>query len=370
MSGFSNPIVNAAGTLIRTLMKSANYVAGSLGWQITKDGNAEFNNGIFRGPLRITGSNGSQIVIDAGAGYPTQYFYSIDGTNYSQFSLINYASNSAADFWISSGQWTPPDGVFRATRLYMAGAQSNIVYLAVARVSDGAVYGGTVEMNGTFGSIGFRTPANVTNLYNRLSFDANGAQLVIAGILEIFNTATIQFDGGTTLRMKQGASLRREGGTSTAGDVGKGVVNYSITNGASINTTAGAPFSAKILVGSIAGFVVEADRAYAVQIIGGFQSNTPACSPNFYLHTGIASGAGAILWDWLWGDQAQGDVRSAPSGLGYFRRVGGGGNIDISLQMLTNGSGAGNHYADANHKRGFIVYDVGIANDFPWATNV
>lgn len=51
--GFSNFVANASGMLVRTVLKSANYVAGSLGWQIGKDGSAEFNNATIRGSLAI-----------------------------------------------------------------------------------------------------------------------------------------------------------------------------------------------------------------------------------------------------------------------------------------------------------------------------
>lgn len=51
--GFNNPIVAASGTLIRLLMKSVNYVAGVAGWQITRDGNAEFNDVTLRGELLV-----------------------------------------------------------------------------------------------------------------------------------------------------------------------------------------------------------------------------------------------------------------------------------------------------------------------------
>jgi hypothetical protein len=39
-------------------MKSVNFVAGSLGWQISRNGNAEFNNGTFRGSIILLGPAG------------------------------------------------------------------------------------------------------------------------------------------------------------------------------------------------------------------------------------------------------------------------------------------------------------------------
>lgn len=56
MSGFSNPIANAAGTLVRNLMKSVNYVAGVAGWRISRDGSAEFSNVLIRGEFDLGGN--------------------------------------------------------------------------------------------------------------------------------------------------------------------------------------------------------------------------------------------------------------------------------------------------------------------------
>lgn len=47
--GFSDQILGGIGTLIRKFIRSKNYVTGSTGWQITSDGNAEFNNLTARG---------------------------------------------------------------------------------------------------------------------------------------------------------------------------------------------------------------------------------------------------------------------------------------------------------------------------------
>ena len=50
---FNNPITGAQGTLVRPAIKSANFVSGSAGWSINTDGTAEFNEGVFRGPVII-----------------------------------------------------------------------------------------------------------------------------------------------------------------------------------------------------------------------------------------------------------------------------------------------------------------------------
>jgi hypothetical protein len=55
--GFGNPVVGGVGNLIRSWIQSVPFVSGSTGWRISKNGNAEFNNAIFRGTVTITSGN-------------------------------------------------------------------------------------------------------------------------------------------------------------------------------------------------------------------------------------------------------------------------------------------------------------------------
>src|SRR5215475_711890 len=61
--GFNNSIVGGVGNLIRTFIRSPNYVTGVSGWTINKDGSAEFNNltirGTFQGTLFVINNNGA-----------------------------------------------------------------------------------------------------------------------------------------------------------------------------------------------------------------------------------------------------------------------------------------------------------------------
>lgn len=56
MSGFANAVVGGAEFLIRSAIKSANYIATVSGWRIAKDGSAEFSNGTFRGTIIVGGN--------------------------------------------------------------------------------------------------------------------------------------------------------------------------------------------------------------------------------------------------------------------------------------------------------------------------
>lgn len=53
--GFSNPVIGGAEFLIRSAIKSINYVLGVAGWKISKTGSAEFNDAVVRGSLSAGG---------------------------------------------------------------------------------------------------------------------------------------------------------------------------------------------------------------------------------------------------------------------------------------------------------------------------
>jgi hypothetical protein len=57
MAGFKNSVLGGAETLIRSAIKSFNYVAGIAGWRIAKDGTAELNDATIRGTLLAGGGN-------------------------------------------------------------------------------------------------------------------------------------------------------------------------------------------------------------------------------------------------------------------------------------------------------------------------
>lgn len=54
--GFNNPVVGGDGELVRVKMRSFNYVPGVSGWAIFRNGDAEFNNAIFRGEIVVGGA--------------------------------------------------------------------------------------------------------------------------------------------------------------------------------------------------------------------------------------------------------------------------------------------------------------------------
>lgn len=61
---FTNEVIGTNGVLIRNWLQSQNYVPGTSGWQITKDGNAEFNNGTFRGSIEVGSLSGQHFIVN------------------------------------------------------------------------------------------------------------------------------------------------------------------------------------------------------------------------------------------------------------------------------------------------------------------
>lgn len=193
------------------------------------------------------------------------------------------------------------------------------------------------------------------------------------GLLRLDSGSQFLGTAGSNTNWDNGANWQRRNGGNVAfsGDPGKGILNWTYTNAASANTVAGAPFSAKIICLTIANHAFESGRCYAIDMWGGFNSNTAACSGNFFLHKGNVAGAGTVLWDWLWGPQAQGQVRTPPPGTAWVRRTAAGIlYTDISLQLGTDSSATGRHYADGSHNRGMMITDVGTAADYPFAFDI
>lgn len=61
--GFANSILGGAETLIRSAIKSANYVLGLAGWRISRDGSAELNDATIRGSIS---AGGNTVLLNAG----------------------------------------------------------------------------------------------------------------------------------------------------------------------------------------------------------------------------------------------------------------------------------------------------------------
>lgn len=125
--GFSDPILTGSGNLIRVTEQSDNFIHGSAGWQLTRDGNFEANNGTFRGTITASTFDGTDFVINtSGAffysgtpaagnliasiapalgsdGFGNAYQAGIAVYNSTFISCVDNVNNSALDLEASSG---------------------------------------------------------------------------------------------------------------------------------------------------------------------------------------------------------------------------------------------------------------------------
>jgi hypothetical protein len=63
---FEEPVLGGNNALVREEVKSPNYVAGVSGWDLGKNGDAEFNSIVVRGTVEADGASGSYIKIQPG----------------------------------------------------------------------------------------------------------------------------------------------------------------------------------------------------------------------------------------------------------------------------------------------------------------
>lgn len=181
--GFTNPIVGGSGTLIRPAIKSPDYAPGVSGWQIARDGTAEFNDVTARGSLQspnyVAGSAGWAVKTDGSAefnnvtargefatgqaGGTTAYVTMDDATDRSTISMWNKEGNDRA--YINSpraGDGTPGVAANTGTypisgatqgfsRIYLDGVGA--VQVGTVRGSDQTTFGGEFYANDTFASV-------------------------------------------------------------------------------------------------------------------------------------------------------------------------------------------------------------------------
>lgn len=107
---FSDPI-EAAGALILDSLHSPNYVAGSAGWSINKDGSSEFSDSVVRGMLQVGGTLskvtihqiGSDAVIELTDQNGLGYKFQADTVAPSSLNIQSTTPNSPSIDVVSSG---------------------------------------------------------------------------------------------------------------------------------------------------------------------------------------------------------------------------------------------------------------------------
>lgn len=151
--GFANPIIGGAAALIRSAIKSPNFVSGSAGWSINKDGSVEFNSGTFRGHIiggdlfiySGTPGIGNLLASDTKAStdpfgnatVPGQALYVFGGSSWTAIALAQ--NGSVPEFAFFVGGATQATAYVQVTGIHGSGA-----------VSGGVAQWGAVNFGGVY----------------------------------------------------------------------------------------------------------------------------------------------------------------------------------------------------------------------------
>jgi hypothetical protein len=360
--GFSNPVFGGNGTLIRPAAQSPNYVAGSTGWSIMRDGSAEFNNLVIRGTFQgtdfIINSYGIFLYAATPAlGNLTGSWASVAGTDsfgnayqsglslYSSAGLVNF-TNDGVDV-IST--WT--DTVNGTTAQIGVGGGSAGLDLAPPTIGGAAWQSGgiTASISNVFGTN--TGELSISGVYNQLH--PTRPSITLFGGSD--TTASNRVDIGTQQLNVSG--LVAFGGT----DVGQGIeAQVSITaNVTGITTT-------ETVLMTIPSMTYVNGRAYRVTLWGLAQSTTASTYFLYRLRKGSASTSGTIYKDQMRVPVlSTASTNSAVSLVFTLTNVSG---ADITTAVTWTGSvaaGTGIFAASAGNVAQATVEDIGLASQWP-----
>jgi hypothetical protein len=191
--GFGNPPVGNQGTLERPAIKSPNYVPGTTGWSIKRDGTVDLNGGVFRGSIIVGPATGNRIEINVISGVIDMYdaANALSGRwNANTQSFTMFKSGSARQAYVSI------DATNGLIRMQPNGA----VY-----VTDGTFESDTVATDGGIARSVIRSPYSAGGEASNLRLAGRSVNGAVKPVASLDNggaatqTGNIRVDGAWTL---------------------------------------------------------------------------------------------------------------------------------------------------------------------------
>lgn len=287
---FANPVM-AGRYLVRQVMESAGYIAGQTGWQITRDGSAEFQNLTVRGGQAVpkitiaatapASPQTGDLWYDSAAGYTLNQY---DGTAWAPYQLGTgaIAPGSITAALIAAG--TVIAGIVDGTNITGATFNSPTTQGDVLQIAQGIV--NYLDASGAildlieFGSdfiafyVGDGTPGQYQNV---LTLDT--AQAQITGSLSV--TGTASYSAGTRTGLGSLGATGLDITVSTFEPLPDGKVFFSIKGHATANISSGnatfpvslpaalRPATATELPAAVGGTVAAGDNWPRLLVAGG-----------------------------------------------------------------------------------------------------
>lgn len=167
MSGFHNYIFTKLGTLVLKALQSPNYIAGTSGWTVKKDGSAEFNNLAIRGTF-----NGTNFIINSTGAF----FYS--GTPATGNLIVSVTNVSGTDaFGNAFQQGTTSYGTLPGPFVQMFGATFTLSSNAAATT---ITHSGQVNLTDSVAA-GQAPAINIISPNTALISSAGRGEIVVRG---------------------------------------------------------------------------------------------------------------------------------------------------------------------------------------------
>lgn len=152
--GFQNAPVDQAGNLVVPSIQSPNYSAGVSGWQIAKDGSAEFNDMVMRGTVDIgTSTRYVKIYNDTGVGSPGPVIaMNENSANYPEDGVIHGSSFGGGSLSLVSPYDPATVNIPAELDLVSGDPNASPILGKAARVSGGLYVNGQVQVEPTAGN--------------------------------------------------------------------------------------------------------------------------------------------------------------------------------------------------------------------------
>lgn len=211
--GFSNPVTNAIGVLVRSALQSFNFVAGIAGWQITKAGAAELNNATIRGSLSAGSGN---VLLNSGGlhiqGSGVQYDINIPagflGRNFPDNGVLAQVAN--AGFFLSPQNPSPAAVATLLAGIFTGFQNSGLANEQIFTTINASNYNGKVAPfitmysqaandAGSDDTSAMRLSANTIIPVTDFTLKDNQNHYYLAGENQLFNLGILSTDASVTV---------------------------------------------------------------------------------------------------------------------------------------------------------------------------
>lgn len=341
---FSNPIL--AGTaLVRTAIKSPNYVPGSAGWSINRDGTAEFSSATLRGALVAGGASPPDVVIGGTLPAALVAYY----TGFGETALTGTVYFRAADAYEYEILVIPAGGGFAV--LAVGGKNSGGGVVETYRVGASSATQGLMTI-GEHSAVGANTGLVVNNV----------AQLVLN------NTANLQLNDNVSMAFGNNAALTYNSAAAInlnlAGFGGDLLIDArSQPRGLSQridSTTATGALAAETVVLTLPSMTFKNGRAYRITF-AWVSNQTAAGVVNVRARRGTTT-AGAQRANWALPHNTT--LSTTDQGYAYVKNSSGSDVTDQMVLTAAPGAGTVTVQGTPTTVQTFEVSDAGAAGDY------